>query len=94
MEGELLPIVNKTKILGTVLTDQLKWDENTKNIVQRANMRMQMVRKASKFTQSTEDLKQIYMSYIRSVLEQSAVIWNSSLTQENVCDLERIQKIF
>ena len=94
MEGELLPIVNKTKILGTVLTDQLKWDENTKNIVQRANMRMQMVRKASKFTQSTEDLKQIYMSYIRSVLEQSAVIWNSSLTQENVCDLERIQKNF
>ena len=29
---------------------------------------------------------------IRSILEQSCTIWHSSLTQENVTDLERIQK--
>ena len=38
------------------------------------------------------DLKTIYISYIRSVLEQSAVVWHSSLTEENINDLERVQK--
>ena len=30
--------------------------------------------------------------YIRSILEQSAVIWHSSLTEDNKNDLERVQK--
>ena len=32
------------------------------------------------------------MLYIRSILEQSCVVWNNSLTTENSKDLERIQK--
>ena len=32
------------------------------------------------------------MYYIRSILEQSSVVWHSSLTQENSEDLERVQK--
>ena len=39
-----------------------------------------------------EDKKTIYIAYIRSVLEQSCVVWHSSLTEENSNDLERIQK--
>ena len=35
---------------------------------------------------------QIYISYIRSILEQSSTVWHSSLTQEDVDDLERVQK--
>ena len=34
----------------------------------------------------------IYILYIRSILEQSCVVWHSSLTEENVLDLERVQK--
>ena len=37
-------------------------------------------------------LKQIYMLQIRSKLDQSAVVWHSSLTQKNRNDLERVQK--
>ena len=32
--------------------------------------------------------------YCRSVLEQSSVVWSSSITQENKEDLERTQKSF
>ena len=32
------------------------------------------------------------MLFIRSLLEQSATVWHSSLTEENVNDLERVQK--
>ena len=37
-------------------------------------------------------MKSIYILYIRSVLEQSAVVWHSSLTQQNIEDLDRVQK--
>ena len=37
-------------------------------------------------------MKQIYISFIRSILEQSSNVWNSSLTLKNVEDIERIQK--
>ena len=39
------------------------------------------------------ELKDIYLTFIRSVLEQSAVVWHSSLTQKNIKDLERVQKV-
>ena len=38
------------------------------------------------------DLKSIYLTYVRSVLEQSAVVWHSGLTAKNRRDLERVQK--
>ena len=34
----------------------------------------------------------IYTKYVRSVLELAAVMWNSSLTQENIITIERVQK--
>ena len=55
-------------------------------------MRMKLLNIAAGFTKSKEDLKSIYKTFIRSVLEQSAVVWHSSLKQKNRNDLERVQK--
>ena len=38
------------------------------------------------------DLVNIYVLYVRSILEQSCQVWSSSLTVENFHDLERVQK--
>ena len=84
--------IQKTKLLGTVITDDLKWDENTRVLVQKANMKMTLLQKAASFGASIEDLKQIYIAFIRSQLEQSCVVWSSSLTEKNCSDLERVQK--
>ena len=53
---------------------------------------MQLLFKAATFTNSRQDLKSIYLTYIRSAIEQSAVVWQSSLTNKNRKDLERVQK--
>ena len=53
---------------------------------------MQLLRKVAEFSTSIEDKKTIYILYIRSILEQSSVVWHSSQTQENCEDLERVQK--
>ena len=89
---ESVETVSETKLLGTIITDDLKWNKNTNNIVKETNKRMQLLHKASKFTNNIRDLKQIYMLQIRSKLDQSAVVWHSSLSQRNRNDLERVQK--
>jgi hypothetical protein len=44
------------------------------------------------FGTAQDELKDVYVLFIRSLLEQSATVWYSSLTEENRNDLERIQK--
>ena len=53
---------------------------------------MELLRKVASFGTSMDEKKNIYILYVRSILEQSCVVWHSSLTKENICDLERIQK--
>ena len=47
---------------------------------------------AATFTNNRKELKDIYLTFIRSILEQSAVVWHSSLSVKNKSDLERVQK--
>ena len=79
VNGENIEIVNEAKLLGTVITDKLNWDRNTEELVKKALKRMQLLNAAANFTTSKSDLKIIYLSFIRSVLEKSAVVWHSSL---------------
>ena len=75
-----------------MISDDLKWDENIHYLVKKAFQRMELLRKVSNYTNSKEDKRQIYISYIRSILEQSCTVWHNSLTQENSNNLERVQK--
>ena len=92
LKGEKIETVNETKLLGTVLTDKLDWNKNTQSIVKEANKRMSFLHKSSRFTTSKKDLKKIYILQVRSKLEQSAVVWHSSLSQKCKNMLERVQK--
>ena len=92
MNDCVLPVVRKMKLLGTIICDDLKWDENTTFLIKKANSRLLLLRKATQYTNLIEDLRSIYLSHIRVILEQSCAIWHSTITQENIDDLERVQK--
>ena len=53
---------------------------------------MRLLHKLVEFGVPRQDLLNIYILYIRSILEQSCQVWHSSLTLENSSDLERVQK--
>ena len=53
---------------------------------------MKWLHAARKFTSDRKILKQIYTIWIRSILENAAAVWHSGLTQNNINDLERLQK--
>ena len=69
-----IEVVKEIKLLGTVITDRLTWDRNTEELVKKGYKRMRLLNTAADFTSSTNDLKNIYLTFIRSVLEQSAVV--------------------
>ena len=90
--GNDLETIEETKLLGTIVTSDLKWHKNTEYLVKKANARMRILHKISEFSAPREDMITIYISYIRSILELSCQVWHSSLTQEDIDDLERVQK--
>ena len=54
---------------------------------------MLMLHKLSEFEVPIEDMLNIYVLYIRSIVENSAVVWHSSLTTLEETELERVQKV-
>ena len=87
-----IDVIDSTRLLGTIIQKDLRWDLNTAQVVRKANARMEILRRVSSFGAPIQDLKDIYILFIRSLLEQSATVWHSSLTEENAEDLERVQK--
>ena len=59
-----IEIVKEAKLLGTIITNDLSWNKNTKELIKNAFRRMQLLFKAAKFTNSKKDLKMIYINYI------------------------------
>ena len=94
LKNNNIQVVNKMKILGTVITDKLSWSENCTILVKKVNARMQLLRKVWGFGSSLEDMVHLWKVYCLSILEQSAVVWGAMLTEENKEDLERTQKSF
>ena len=65
---------------------------NTQCIVKKASARLQLIAKAATYTRNQSELKSIYKTHIRSILERSSCVWNSRLTEENKTVLLRVQK--
>ena len=92
IENQTLEKINATKILGVWISEDLSWSKNCQVICQKAYSRMSMITKLKYAGVSFEDLIEIYILFIRSVVEYCAVAFHSTLTQEQSRKLEKIQK--
>ena len=92
LKGEVVEIVDYAKLLGVIVSSDLKWEKNTNHIIKNANKMMKMLHIASKFTRNQVHLENIYKTFVRSRLEYASTLWHSSLTVANRNDIERIQK--
>ena len=92
MKKEPLETVNEVKLLGVIISNDLKWHKNTNYLTQKVNRKMIMLHIAAKFTKNREHLKHIYKTIIRSNLEFSSTVWHSGLSLADRQDLERVQK--
>ena len=92
LENTLLEEVEECKLLGVTLTNKLSWQENTETIVKKANTRMIILRKLFDFDLPVEELVNIYILFIRSMVEYACVVWHSLITGEDSTGIERVQK--
>ena len=83
----------EVKIVGVWHTTWLDWDKNTREMCRKAYARITMITKLKYVGVPTEDLLNIYMLYIRSLLEYCSVVWHSTLTDEQSHNLENVQKL-
>ena len=87
-----LELVERAKLLGVILTSDLKWEQNTQYIVQRCNSKVWTLRRLKKLGASKDDLLEVYFKQIRTILEYASPVWNSGLTGDDIINLERVQK--
>ena len=92
LKNEKLETLDKTKLLGIIITKDLKWHENTKFIVKKANQKMRLLHKFSRFTSNKAHLIHIYKSQVRGSLEYCSTVWHSGLSESDTKDIERVQK--
>ena len=93
MNNTLLEIIEETKLLGTIISTDLKWYSNTEMLTKKGYQRMIILHKLFEFNVPDSEMVIIYTLFIRSILEQSCVVWHYDLTQEETSDLERVQKV-
>ena len=78
----LIEQVNESRLLGVIISDNLTWHANTNSLVKRAYARMSILRRLYEFNVPQKQMVQIYTLYVRSITEQSSVVWSSSITQD------------
>ena len=93
LNSNVLEQVKETRLLGVILRDDLTWSANTEFIVKKSYKRMLILHKLYDFQLPIDEMLGIYVLYIRSILESSAVVWHSSLTQSEQLEIERVQKV-
>ena len=59
----------------------------------KAYTRMIILEKLYEFNLPVEEMINIYILFIRSIVEQSCIVWHSSLTEDDHTAIERVQKV-
>ena len=57
LNEQTVDVIESTRLLGTIISNDLKWNLNTANIIKKANARMELLRKVASFGAPEDDLK-------------------------------------
>ena len=90
--SELLEVVEKSKVLGIILTNDLKWSENTDYLVTKAMKCIWTIRRLKNLKLDREIILDVYNKEMRVILEFGVPIWNGSITLADSDKLESVQK--
>ena len=87
-----MEVVKSAKLLGVIISSDLKWNEHTRYICKKPKQRLWFLRRLSKLGASRVDLLNLFQLMTRSILEQASPVFTSGLSKTNIKDIENIQK--
>ena len=92
LEGNEIELVEEMKILGVVISSDMRFKRKTQYMLKRAYSRIWILKRLYNLGASHSQMLDIYKKQIRSVLELAVPAWHPSLTLEERNSIERIQK--
>ncbi|CAB4026920.1 Hypothetical predicted protein [Paramuricea clavata] len=92
IDGHVLETEQSQKVLGLIIQNNLKCDEQIRSIVTKASKRLYGLRVYCGGGVPPADLTNIYFALIRSILEYCCEVWNYAIPRYLSDELERVQK--
>ena len=93
IKDQEVDIVDTFKFLGSTISNDLKWEANTSEIISKCHQRLYFLRKLKKFGVGKDTLVNFYRATIESILTFSITSWFTSLTEFDKNRLSRIVHI-
>ena len=92
-DGTPIEYISETRLVGVVVSQDLKWFKNTAYICQKARQRLWILRRMLKLDLDIYQMFDVYTKEIRSILEMAVPVWHSGLTNQQTDDIESIQRV-
>ena len=86
-----LDYCNKEKDLGTIVTNDLKWDENISVLCNKASSRLGLMKRTLCFIKNRKQKRAFYLALVRSLFEHNCIVWRPT-TSASIYKVESIQK--
>ena len=78
-DGEPLPVVTESRLLGLIIDDKLSWWPLVRDIVRRARAKIWSLLKLREAGASQDQLLDLYIARVRSTLEYGCQVFSSLL---------------
>ena len=92
LNEKIIDSETKIKLLGAIITNDLKWTENTKEICSKVNRKLYIISKLKQYGLQVKELITVWVSVLRPISEYAAPLWHSGLTEKDTSNLEMLQK--
>ena len=90
--GGPLEVVSDIKLVGVVLSNDLRWKKNTEYICQKATKKLWTLRRLDSYNLDPLQIFDVYCKEVRSLLEMAVPVWHSGLTKSESKQIENVQK--
>ena len=88
--GSPVDTVESFRFLGTLITQDLKWELNISSLIKKAQQRMYFLRQLKKFNLPKAMMVHFYSTIIESILTSSISVWYAAATAR---DKDRLQRV-
>ena len=92
IDGHDIVVVPHAKLLGVMISKDLKWIEHVDYICKKASKRLYPLRLIKRASIPAGKLVRVYTTCVRPILEFSCEVWHYSLAQHLSDEIESIQR--
>jgi len=92
IDGSIIKRVQSTKLLGVIMSNDLRWEGHIQYVIAKASKRIYFLRLLLRAGVHADDIVGVYTSIVRSVLEYASELWHTGLTRTQCDALERVQR--